>query len=111
LDPSNRRITLKLRFTTASEFLREKGSEEGYNDPLKELLKSEAEKTPAPNVAGTTATNTTPSAEAAVGVTDAPSGSPAAVEPTAPSTMNPDYMPKDKIFGGNPVVAPGDFIF
>ena len=111
LDPSNRRITLKLRFTTASEFLREKGPEEGYNDPLKELLKSEAEKTPAPIDAGMAAAEATRSAAAAVSVTAVPTDTPVPVEPTAPSTMNPDYMPKDKIFGGNPVVAPGDFIF
>jgi chemotaxis protein MotB len=112
LDPSNRRITLKLRFNTASEFLRDKRPEEGYNDPLKDLLKSEAAKASATSAATPVAAKASPGAVAtAVSAAAAANVPPPAAAGAPPSTMNPDYMPKDKVFEGNPVIAPGDFIF
>lgn len=80
-DPSNRRITLKLRFQTATNFLSAKQKQE-YNDPLKKLLDEEAARevaalTPAANSTGQPATTEAAAAAAA---------SPAAetVAPTAP---------------------------
>jgi chemotaxis protein MotB len=113
LDPSNRRITLKLRFTTKTEFLREKGPEGGYNDPLKELLRSESSKTPAPSE--TAAATGSPQAQGGAAAPVAADGKAAVPEAVAsaapPNTMNPDYMPRDKIFEGNPSVSPGDLTF
>jgi chemotaxis protein MotB len=112
LDPSNRRITLKLRFTTASEFLRDERPAQGYNDPLKELLSSEAAKAEATNAAKPVEEAPVAAKVATIVATAAPADSPPPVATAVvPKTVNPDYMPKDKVFEGNPVIAPGDFIF
>ncbi|MFN5061220.1 MAG: flagellar motor protein MotB [Pseudomonadota bacterium] len=114
LDPSNRRITLKLRFQTATNFLDTKKKEE-YNDPLRDLLEEEALKN-----AQTALPEETPTAEPTIsgGVYPPPPAEPTpSTLSTAPkvqlpdgpaNTKNPDFMPKDKIFEDNPVLGPRD---
>jgi chemotaxis protein MotB len=115
LDPSNRRITLKLRFQTATNFLGDKKQDE-YNDPLKKILEDEAaraaaEATPTPTATPLSATTPivpTPTPEPTlstlttapkIGIPDGPA-----------KTTNPDYMPKDKIFDDNPVLGSRDLL-
>lgn len=121
-EPSNRRITLNLRFDSTRELFKEKKAEESYNDPLKELLATAAPKrTPAPK----------PSPQATVAGASTPKVAPA--EPTRPPTLptpgpntsssksiqipdnppsptNPDFMPQNKVFGDNPVIGPKDIL-
>jgi chemotaxis protein MotB len=116
LDPSNRRITLKLRFQTATNFLDTKKKEE-YNDPLKELLEEESAKSAA---ASTPPPTPTPKPIATGGVYPPPppeptpstlSTAPKVKLPEGPpNTKNPDFMPKDKIFEDNPVIGPRDIV-
>lgn len=116
LDPSNRRITLKLRFQTATNFLDTKKIEE-YNDPLQELLEAESAKaaaeatpspTPTPRPVATGEVypppppDPTPSTLSSAPKVQLPDG--------PPNTKNPDFMPKDKIFEDNPVIGPRDII-
>jgi len=111
LDPSNRRITLKLRFQTATDFLKKK-EDKTYTDPLKDLLEEEASKnaaaytpeptpTPKPVVTGGVypppPPEPTPSTLSTAPKVQLPDG--------PPKTQNPDFMPKDKIFEDNPVIG------
>lgn len=116
LDPSNRRITLKLRFQTATNFLDDKKKEE-YNDPLRELLEEESAK----NAAAATPLPTPAAQATATGAVYPPpppeptpstlSSAPKVQLPDSPpSTQNPDFMPKDKIFEDNPVIGPRDIV-
>jgi chemotaxis protein MotB len=122
LDPTNRRITLKLRFQTATDFLKNKESKE-YNDPLKDLLEEEAARNAANNTPQPTPTpeqivsggvypppppEPTPSTLSTAPKVQLPDG--------PPKTQNPDFMPKDKIFEDSPVLGtrnlnPASFIF
>jgi flagellar motor protein MotB len=121
-DPSNRRITLNLRFDSTRELFRENKAEESYNDPLKQLLATTASKsTPAPK----------PSPQATAVVDPAPKvQTPEATRPpilptpmantsssksvqipdNPPSPTNPDFMPQNKVFGDNPVIGPKDIL-
>jgi chemotaxis protein MotB len=111
LDPSNRRITLKLRFQTATNFLKNK-EDKTYTDPLKDLLEEEAAKN-----ATADAPEPTPTAQPVVtgGLYPPPPPEPTpSTLSTArkvqlpdgpPKTQNPDFMPKDKIFEDNPVIG------
>jgi len=116
LDASNRRITLKLRFQTATNFFDTKEKKE-YNDPLKELLEEESAKAVA---AFTPEPTRTPKPVATGGVYPPPppkptpstlSTAPKVQLPDGPpTTTNPDFMPKDKIFEDNPVMGPRDAV-
>jgi chemotaxis protein MotB len=113
LHPSNRRITLKLKFSSKTNFTKDSGEDKGLNDPLRKLLDEEAEKTakqlaektPEPDTPTPSPTPTpiptlsTLSTNKKVQVPEMPSG-----------TMNPDYMPTDKIFGDIPVVGSNDIL-
>jgi len=116
LDPSNRRITLKLRFQTATNFLDPKKKQE-YNDPLKGILEDESAKnaasftpepTPTPKIVVTGGVypppppEPTPSTLSTAPKVQLPDG--------PPNTKNPDFMPKDKIFEDNPVLGPRDVV-
>lgn len=111
LHPSNRRITLKLKFASSTNFTKNTSADKGINDPLRKLLDDEAEKaakklaeatptapagtqTPTPTPVPTLSTLST---NQKVQVPDMPSG-----------TMNPNYMPEDKIFGDIPIVRTED---
>jgi chemotaxis protein MotB len=116
LDPTNRRISLRLRFQTFTNFLDPKKKQE-YNDPLKGILEDEAanksavftpEPTPTPKVVVTGGvyppppldpTPSTLSTAPKVQLPDVP-----------PNTKNPDFMPKDKVFEDNPVLGSRDMI-
>jgi chemotaxis protein MotB len=112
LDPSNRRITIKLKFQTKTDFLRDPQKQATYNDPLKDLLQSEAQSNPPPAAAqapGVTPTATPTPTETPLPVPSTASTSPRIQLPGNPhSTTNPDYMPKDKIFDDVPVFGPRD---
>jgi chemotaxis protein MotB len=115
LAPSNRRITLKVKFepeTAADALTPSKGIEE-----LKQLLgpppgqTEMPEPTPDPNAPVTPPTPTptaTPTPTPTMTPTKAPvttrNGRIVLPEGT-PITANPDYMPKDKIFGNSPVLG------
>jgi chemotaxis protein MotB len=114
LDPSNRRITLKLRFQTTTDFLKQKDVKE-YNDPLKNLLEDESARNaaaytpePAPTLPSTAPEGSypppppepTPSTLSTATKVQLPDG--------PPKTQNPDFMPKDKIFEDNPVIGSRD---
>jgi chemotaxis protein MotB len=116
LDPSNRRITLKLRFQTATNFLSQKKREE-YNDPLKDLLEDESAKTiasftpsptptPAPVITGGVYPPPTPEATPST-LSTAPK---IPLPDSPPNNKNPDFMPRDKIFEDNPVIGPRDIV-
>jgi outer membrane protein OmpA-like peptidoglycan-associated protein len=113
-DPSNRRITLNLRFDSTRELFKEKKPEESYNDPLKELLTaSKATPTPQP---------TPPAVQTAAALTPEPTRTPIPPTPLPntsnsksvhvpqdpPSPTNPDFMPQNKVFGDNPVLGAKD---
>jgi chemotaxis protein MotB len=122
-DPSNRRITLNLRFDSTRELFKEKEVEEKYNDPLKELLVSSAnKKTPPPQPSPQPSAPAQPKL-----VAPTPAATQAPMPPTpptpasstsssklipipnnAPSPTNPDFMPQNKVFGDNPVIGPKD---
>jgi flagellar motor protein MotB len=114
LDPSNRRITLKLRFQTATDFLKNK-EQKVYTDPLKDLLEDESAKnasaytpepTPTPPPAVTGGVYPPPPPEPTPSTL---STAPKVLLPDGPAkTQNPDYMPKDKIFEDNPVIGTRD---
>jgi chemotaxis protein MotB len=114
LAPSNRRITLKVRFDPdkATDPSANKSSED-----LRQLLGLPPGQTPAPEptldpnapVPTPTATPTsTPTPTPTITPTKAPvtsrNGRIVLPEGT-PITQNPDYMPKDKIFGNDPVLG------
>ncbi len=115
IDPSNRRITLKLRFDLSSELFKREQLEPVSTDPLKELLFSkEAQQQLAEPTPQQVAEVATPSQPAVV----EPDASPAPVESTSstgakkvqlpdkpPPTGNPEYMPENKIFGDSPVLG------
>jgi chemotaxis protein MotB len=119
-DPTNRRITLKLRFDSTRELFKDTKAEDTYNDPLKDLLFSDTAKQLS-QISGTPIAQTTPGIpQTPAASTPAPSSNdtPVPVLPTpasnliqlpdkAPST-NPDYMPENKIFGDNPVLGARD---
>jgi chemotaxis protein MotB len=122
LDPSNRRITFKLLFQTTTQFMRDEKSDTVYNDPLKELLRSKsdnkaAEQTPAaqdaavagaaPTQSGATSATVESTVESTVGSTVEPTVEQPTPEPTS---INRDYMPKDKIFDNSPVLGPNDLL-
>jgi len=114
LAPGNRRITLKVKFDP------DKQSTESPTksvDDLKQLLGAPPGQTPMP--APTLDPNVTPVPPTAT-PTPTPTPTPTMTPtkpPTAsrsgyillpegtPITANPDYMPKDKIFGNNPVLG------
>lgn len=117
IEPSNRRITLKLKFDLSSELFKKDPAESVSTDPLKELLFSKeaqqqlVEPTPPPA--------TSPAAEPSTVVepesSPAPLASPLAKGPPkvqlpeqAPPTGNPDYMPENKVFGDSPVLGARD---
>jgi chemotaxis protein MotB len=114
LAPSNRRITLKVRFDPdkATDPSANKSSED-----LRQLLGLPPGQTPAPEatldpnapVPTPTATPTnTPTPTPTITPTNAPvtsrNGRIVLPEGT-PITQNPDYMPRDKIFGNDPVLG------
>jgi chemotaxis protein MotB len=114
LDPSNRRITLKLRFKTTTEFLRDNKVAPDYTDPLKDLLREESSKPAATKAPDAPAANASPAAASANPQTSsavAAPGAPAAAAAAPPLATNPDYMPQDKIFEGKPLVSPKDIVF
>jgi chemotaxis protein MotB len=112
LDPSNRRITLKLKFQTATNFLDNSEQQESYNDPLKELLQSEAAQNPPPvSSPGATPTITATPTETPLPIPSTASTSSRIQLPGNPvNPSNPDYMPKDKIFDDMPVLGPRDVV-
>lgn len=115
LAPSNRRITLKVKFDPekASDAL----SPNKGIDQLKELLgpppgQTQApEPTPDPNAPVTPPTPTptaTPTATPTITPTKAATASRngrIVLPEGTPITSNPDFMPKDKIFGNSPVLG------
>jgi chemotaxis protein MotB len=109
LDASNRRITFKLLFQTTTQFMRDDESDAVYNDPLKELLRSEAaNRTPEANPQETAGQEVAEASQ--TGAASQAAASPSAAQPSpAPTSTNPDYMPEDKIFGNSPVLGPNDF--
>lgn len=113
LDPSNRRITLKLKFETKTGFFRDPKDEKTYNDPLKDLLKPDAAATgdqpPASGQTDGTKPPTPTPTQTPIPEASTVSNAPRVQLPGNPiNPMNPDYMPKDKIFEDNPVVGPRD---
>lgn len=114
LHHSNRRITLKLRFQTATNFLDSK-EQEDYNDPLKDLLEEESAKAAA--MATPEPSNTpTPDTREEATLRKTPQPTPSTLS-TAPiiqlppgpgNTSNPDFMPDDKIFSDRPILGPRD---
>lgn len=115
LDPSNRRITLKLRFQTATNFLSDTQRKE-YNDPLRKILEDDAARAAAEATATPTATPTLVASPSYPTATPEPTLStlttaPKIGIPDGPAkTTNPDYMPKDKIFDDNPVLGSRDIL-
>jgi len=114
LDASNRRITLKLRFQSATNFLGIDKINE-YNDPLKDLLEEESAKAAAvatPGPASSAINKPKPVSTLQPEPTQSTLSSSQKVQlPNAPpNTKNPDFMPKDKIFEDNPVLGPRDVI-
>lgn len=120
IDPSNRRITLKLRFDLSSELFRREQPEPISNDPLKELLFSkeaqqELEQQPPsqPTGASSPALATPPAAETSAALEESPrvKGTAKVALPEQPApTGNPDYMPDNKVFGDSPVLGTGDLL-
>lgn len=115
LDPSNRRITLKLKFQTRTNLYEDPKRQEGYNDPLKDLLYSEpaqGQPTAVATAVGTpnaTATPTVTPTETPLPMPSTASTSERVQIPGNPvNPSNPDYMPKDKIFEDMPVLGPRD---
>lgn len=122
-DPSNRRITLKLNFAAATDFLRDEKEVTNYVDPLKELLFSEPPasqlpvEAPAPTPNDENAPATTPQTE---NTAETPPVASPTAEPSkskssliqipegTPKATNPDFMPKDKIFDESPVIGSRD---
>jgi hypothetical protein len=113
LDPSNRRITLKLKFQTVTNFLDEPKRAETYNDPLKDLLQSEAAQNELLAVAtpgGTTTPTATPTQTPLPMPSTASTSSRIQIPGNPLNPANPDYMPKDKIFDDMPVLGPRDIV-
>jgi chemotaxis protein MotB len=117
-EPSNRRITLKLKFDLSSDLLKRETPEPLSTDPLKELLFSKeaqqqlAEPTPAKPVESPAAERpaaTEAEAPTAPDITPLAKGSPKVRLPDeALPTGNPDYMPENKVFGDSPVLGARD---
>lgn len=113
LHPSNRRITLKLKFKSATNFTKDTNEDKGLNDPLRDLLEEEAQKsaerlaeeTPIPPTATATSTpSPTPtlstlSTDTTVQIPEVPANG-----------LNPGYMPEDKIFGDIPIISSSDIL-
>jgi chemotaxis protein MotB len=123
LHPSNRRITLKLKFNTNTDLFRDESADKVYNDPLKEILKEEQARAEATAIAvNANAPEPTPETPAPTPPPATPTETPIPEPSTSsasqrvqlpnspPNTTNPDYMPKDKIFDDNPVLGPRDII-
>ncbi len=114
LAPSNRRITLKVRFDPdkATDPSANKSSED-----LRQLLGLPPGQTPAPEpTLDPNAPVPTPTPTATSTPTPTPTMTPTKAPITSrngrivlpegtPITQNPDYMPQDKIFGNNPVLG------
>ncbi len=110
-DPSNRRITLNLRFDSTKELFRDSTPDETYNDPLKELLLGKNKVTPSPVLPATAPTSEPQPSPTPIPPTPLPNTSNSKsirVPENPPSPTNPDFMPQNKVFGDNPVLGPKD---
>lgn len=117
IDPSNRRITLKLKFDLSSELFKTETPEPVSTDPLKELLFSKeaqqqlVEPTPPQSVESPTSGLPEARGPEAPEVTSLAKGTPQVRLPEqVPPTGNPDYMPDNKVFGDSPVVGARDIL-
>jgi len=113
LDPSNRRITLKLKFQTTTNLFRDPNKPQSYNDPLKQLLQLDAAQNPQAAVASPGATpmpTATPTETPLPMASTASTSSRVQIPGNPPNPSNPDYMPKDKIFEDMPVLGPRDIV-
>lgn len=112
--PSNRRITLKVRFDPRA------AAQSGAASEIVESLKRNL-LPPQPPPNGTASVEPPPETTPAAAATAPPSPIPETPTPQnspsskyirlpegPPVTANPDYMPEDKIFGNIPVVKPGE---
>ncbi|MEY4701633.1 MAG: hypothetical protein RL326_1820, partial [Pseudomonadota bacterium] len=117
-EPSNRRITLKLKFDLSSALFKKDPAESVSTDPLKELLFSkEAQQQlaePTPALPAESPVPDRPAATEAEAPTT-PDMTPLAKGPPkvrlpdeTPPTGNPDYMPDNKVFGDSPVLGARD---
>jgi chemotaxis protein MotB len=115
LSPGNRRITLKVKFDPDRKDGTD-SSNKGANE-LRQLLGLPPAQTPqsAPTGEASGAPTPTPTATPTPTPTATPTPLPTAsstghsgrivLPEGTPITQNPDYMPKDKIFGNNPVLG------
>jgi chemotaxis protein MotB len=118
IEPSNRRITLKLKFDLSSELFKRDLAETTSTDPLKELLfsKDAQQQLADPNpTQAAESPDAAPSAVVAPENTPAPLASPQVkgtgkvqLPDQPPPTGNPDYMPENKVFGDSPVLGARD---
>jgi len=115
LDPSNRRITLKLRFDASSALFKKEQSEPVSTDPLKDLLFSQDAQRQLAEPLPSEVVQPSPSKLPEI---ELPESSPLPIQPPAtaskgkvrlpeeqPPVSNPDYMPENKVFGDSPVLS------